>query len=87
MEGELFDAEPALLDWSISAFAAEWRAALASAAAEGCSTNSDDWRQEPSVFWIPMEDGFAPGFVIKEDNNGTTYVISPVSLPHLDRLT
>jgi len=39
------------------------------------------FREEPRVFWIP-ENGIylACGFVWKADDNGTTYVASPVPL-------
>ncbi|MYM21931.1 hypothetical protein GTP46_04600 [Duganella sp. FT135W] len=42
-----------------------------------------DFRNEPVVFWVPHEDSFDYGFVIKQDNNGATYVISPVRLESL----
>jgi hypothetical protein len=42
-----------------------------------------DHRQIPSVLWLPVEDAFRPGFAIKQDSNGITYIISPVGLPHL----
>jgi hypothetical protein len=40
-----------------------------------------------SVFWVPGEAEFIYGFVFKETNNGTTYVVSPVPLPYLEVLT
>ncbi|MCA7086064.1 hypothetical protein K7G19_20960 [Cupriavidus sp. DB3] len=45
-----------------------------------------DFRQGPVVFWIPEQDGFYPGFVWKQDNNGSTFVVSPVRLPHLEKI-
>lgn len=44
-----------------------------------------DFRHQPVVFWIPNANDatFDFGFVIKQDNNGSTFVISPVELPHL----
>jgi hypothetical protein len=44
-----------------------------------------DFRQEPRVLWLPCPDeaDFRAGFVFKQDNNGTTFVVSPVELPHL----
>lgn len=42
-----------------------------------------DFRQDPVVFWLPGETGFEYGFAFKQDNNGTTFVMSPVPLPHL----
>ena len=43
-----------------------------------------DYRDRPRVFWLPDEDDFSYGFVWKQDNNGTTYVITPHPLPWLD---
>lgn len=43
-----------------------------------------DFRIEPRVLPIPDETAFRVGFVFKQDNNGTTYVVSPVEMPHLD---
>ena len=40
----------------------------------------------PSPFWIPTPEdngGFSVGFVWKQGNNGTTFIVSPVELPHL----
>lgn len=45
-----------------------------------------DFREEPKVFWLPWDVGFKYGFVFKQDNNGTTYVVSPKELPYLERL-
>lgn len=45
-----------------------------------------DHKEAPVVMWLPTDGEFAPGFVIKQSNNGTTYVVSPVPLPHLDQL-
>ena len=42
-----------------------------------------DFREDPRVFWVPSEGCFDYGFAFKQDNNGTTYVISPIALPHL----
>lgn len=41
------------------------------------------FRRDPIMFSIPCEGKFEVGFVIKQDNNGITYVASPVPLPHL----
>lgn len=56
--------------------------------AKAAATEADwegDFRQEPHVLWLPFpEDAdFRVGFVFKQDNNGTTFVISPIQLPHL----
>ncbi len=39
----------------------------------------------PVVMWLPFadEDRFGFGFIAKDSNNGTTYVVSPVPMPHL----
>jgi hypothetical protein len=42
-----------------------------------------DFRGSAYVFWIPDEHNMRYGFVWKQDNNGTTFVVSPVPLPHL----
>lgn len=43
-----------------------------------------DFRHNPEVFWMPIETAFEWGFVFKQNNNGTTFVISPIELPWLD---
>jgi len=45
-----------------------------------------DFRGAAHVFLVPTENEFSYGFAWKQDNNGTTYVISPVALAHLRRL-
>lgn len=45
-----------------------------------------DFRGDPVMFSVPCESKFEVGFVIKQDNNGTTFVASPVPLPHLEHL-
>ena len=45
-----------------------------------------DIRGDAHVFMVPAENEFLYGFAWKQDNNGTTYVVSPVKLPHLDDL-
>lgn len=44
-----------------------------------------DFFEKPRVFWLPDPDNgkFTYGFVIKQENNGTTFVISPVYLHNL----
>lgn len=42
------------------------------------------FRVAPVVTWYPVEESFDVGFVLKQDNNGTTYVVSPVRLTHLE---
>lgn len=46
----------------------------------------EDFRHEPCVFRVPDELEFVYGFVWKQDNNGTCFVVSPVALPHLEKL-
>jgi hypothetical protein len=36
--------------------------------------------------WLPYDTEFAYGFVWKQDNNGTTFVASPVPMPWLLRI-
>lgn len=45
-----------------------------------------DFRDGPVVFWVPGDGRFEYGFVFKQDSNGTTYVVSPHKLPHLEEL-
>lgn len=45
-----------------------------------------DYSLEPCAFVVPIEDGFELGFVIKQENNGCTFIASPVELPHLKSL-
>lgn len=68
---------------SLDHFFAAWESAQDAAREEGWE---GDFRGDPTVFWIPSDTEFDVGFVIKQDNNGTTYVVSPVELPHLDDL-
>ncbi|MDF2784473.1 MAG: uncharacterized protein K0S95_1008 [Pantoea eucrina] len=44
-----------------------------------------DYREPPKVFWIPDDHSFTYAFVWKQDNNGTTFIVSPVPLPHLEK--
>lgn len=69
-----------IADPSLDTFLARWDAAKDSARRSGWE---GDFRQGPYVFWVPTEDGMQFGFVFKQDNNGTTFVVSPVELPHL----
>jgi hypothetical protein len=57
-----------------------WTSAQDAARAEGWA---GDHREIPRVLWLPIDDAFRPGFAIKQDSNGVTYVVSPVILPHL----
>ncbi|WP_052757368.1 hypothetical protein [Sphingobium chungbukense] len=46
-----------------------------------------DFRQHPRVFFLPDENQFRYGFVWKQENNGTTFVVSPQPLSWLDGYT
>lgn len=67
---------------SLDSFLDAWENAKAAARDHGWE---GDFRAGPVVMWIPEKErgGFRPGFVFKQDNNGSTFVISPVELPHL----
>lgn len=68
-------------DPSTEQFSAAWESAQEAAGDKGWA---GDFRSAPRVFWVPGDTEFDFGFVFKQDNNGTTYVVSPVELPHLD---
>lgn len=38
------------------------------------------FRVGPYIFWVPNETGFAYAFAFKQDNSGTTFIVSPVEL-------
>lgn len=42
-----------------------------------------DFTEAPRVLMFPGDTDFLFGFVWKQDNNGSTFVISEVELPHL----
>lgn len=67
----------------LSKFLECWAAAQREAKTAGWE---GDFRNPPAVFWIPADNDFEYGFVIKQDNGGGTFVMSPVELPHLKRL-
>lgn len=46
-----------------------------------------DHAEPPRYFVIPAETDFYFGFIFKQSNSGVTFVISPISLPHLDPLS
>jgi hypothetical protein len=68
---------------SVGEFASNWKAAQEAARDKGWD---GDFRQPAVVFWIPGDTEFTYGFVFKQDNNGTTYVVSPVALPSVAQL-
>lgn len=68
-------------DPDLGEFMARWEEAKDLARDQGWD---GEFREPAVVFWMPVEGTFEPGFVIKQDNNGTTFVVSPVPLPHLE---
>ena len=40
----------------------------------------------PFYFALPGDTHMAIGFILKQDNNGATFIASPYELPHLDTL-
>ncbi|KVK90320.1 MULTISPECIES: hypothetical protein [Burkholderia] len=67
---------------TVDDFLLAWERAKDAAADHGWE---GDFRHDPVVFWVPTEDDFCFGFAFKQDNNGTTFVLSPCELPHLNR--
>ena len=72
---------------SLSAFAnSEWLSALNVARFCGFDGTFTDKKNEPHLLPVPWSsDVVILGFVFKQENNGDTFVISPVSLEHLNR--
>lgn len=66
---------------SIDDFLRAWESAKEAASAEGWE---GDFRHQPVVFWVPMSTTFEYGFAFKQDNNGDTFVLSPVAMPWLE---
>jgi hypothetical protein len=63
-------------------FLRDWQAAQH--AAQGAGWEGDFRNMEQRVvFAIPFDSGFQVGFVFKQDNNGTTFVVSPMELSYL----
>ena len=77
--GELYD-----LAYRSEKFSKDWEEAVTVAKSMGMSS---DFRQEPSVFWMPSELQMEYGFVFKEDSNGTTYVVSQLEMPWLQSIS
>lgn len=69
---------------SLDEFLSDWKSAREAATAKGWA---GDFRQPPVVFWIPDETGFRYGFAFKQDKNGTTFIIAPLQMRWLERLT
>jgi hypothetical protein len=64
-------------------FMNDWEAAKLAARQQGWE---GDFRVSPKVLWFPSELQFSYGFAFKQDNNGSTFVVSPVALAWLDEL-
>jgi hypothetical protein len=62
-------------------FLISWESAKTAASEKGWD---GDLKGEPVVMWIPNDTEFNYGFAFKQDNNGTTYVMSPVEMPWLE---
>ncbi|MFT3756458.1 MAG: hypothetical protein QM769_11040 [Pseudoxanthomonas sp.] len=65
----------------VSDFLCAWKAVKEEVGKRGWD---GEFRLEPRVFWLPSEGELAYGFVFKQENDGTTFVVSPYSLPWLD---
>jgi hypothetical protein len=65
-------------DPSLREFLDDWATAKAMAGSIGWD---GDLRNDPVVFWVPVEDSFRYGFVFKQDSHGGTFVVSPVPMP------
>lgn len=65
----------------LESFMGRWESAKQAALNHGWE---GDFNGDPRVIWLPYEDGFSCGFVFKQSNNGTTYVVSPVTMAWLD---
>ncbi len=71
-------------DSTVNDFLRDWNEAKSLAHEHGWE---GDFRQGPSIFWLPDETGFIYGFVFKQDNNGTTFIISPRQLPWVEKFS
>ena len=73
------------LPYSSVAFQREW--AYAKNMAKEISGGDEELRHDPAVMWIPGEAQFNYAFVFKMQENGTTFVISPVEMPWLKKFS
>ncbi len=76
---ELYD-----LAYRSEKFTQDWERALSIAKSMGMNS---ELRHAPSVMWMPAELHMEYGFVFKEDNNGTTYVVSHQEIPWLQSIS
>lgn len=65
-------------------FLNDWQEAKDAAYAQGWE---GDFRQGPVVFWLPTETGFTYAFAFKQDNNGSSFIVSPYRLPWMERIS
>ena len=71
---------------TLEQFDEDWR--TAQIAAKACGWEGDYQPDAgPVVMCIPSEGGFACGFVFKQSNNGSTFVVSGFPLPHLQSIS
>lgn len=66
----------------IQEFLANWDSAKVAAKDAGWE---GDFREPPMVFWLPCETECRYGFAFKQENNGSTFVVSPLALPWLSQ--
>jgi|GEM_PF-1324182 len=67
---------------SIASFLSDWEDAKAAAAGNGWE---GDFRHDPVVIWLPNESGFEYAFAFKQDNNGTSFIVSRRAIPWLEQ--
>ena len=70
-----------LMSFKLEVFMSAWKEARRLAKVIGWDGS---FRRSPGVFTIPNAYGFLYGFAFQQENNGPTYVICPVPLPHLN---
>lgn len=46
-----------------------------------------DVREGPYFFSVPGDTSMVHGYILKQDNNGSCFIASPVPLPHLGELS
>jgi len=67
----------------IKTFLDDWKIAMNIARMKGWE---GDFHEKPRVFWIPEDTELLYGFLIKQNNNGTTFAIFEKRIPHLEEL-
>lgn len=71
-------------EFSVDEFLTNWEEAKQKAGEHGWE---GDFRVEPRVFWLPNQTGFDYAFAFKQDNNGTTFIVTPVRLHWVEKYT